>query len=111
MAARKLTYDPTGDDPGNKATFHLEQSGPIGEAEIERELLPFLYKYHPALEEASGRLKRQPGVRELLSHGPEFFLTPPDEGGISHFGGLRLPHDVKEEFLRELREIGWVVQE
>jgi hypothetical protein len=111
MPSRKLTFDPTGDEPGNKATFHLEQSGPIGESEIERELLPLLHKYHPALEAATGRLKQQPGISQLRHSGPEFFLTSPDAGGISHFGGLRLPYAVKDAFLSELRATGWEVRE
>jgi hypothetical protein len=111
VPSRKLTYDPSAGGPGGKATFHIEQLGPIGEAEIESELLPLLYKYHPALEDASGRLKQQPGVRELMSIGPEFFLTPPDDRGVSHFGGLRLPYAVKEAFVSELRASGWIVEE
>ena len=111
VPSRKLTYDPTDGAPGGKATFHLEQLGSIGEAEIERELLPFLYRYHPALEDTSGRLKQQPGIDRLIHEGPEFFLTPPDERGVSHFGGLRLPFDVKDAFLRDLRAGGWEVKE
>lgn len=111
MPSRKLTFDGTGGESGHKATFHLEQSGPIDEGEIERELLPLLYKYHPALDDTSGRLKQQPGVGHLMHSGPEFFLTPPDERGISHFGGLRVPYQVKDAFLSELRANGWDVRE
>ena len=91
--------------------FVLEQSGPIGEGEIERELLPFLYRHHPALEESSGRLKPKPGINRLIHSGPSFFLTKPDSGGVSHFGGLRLPPDVKDAFLHDLRSNGWEVEE
>lgn len=111
MPARKLTFDPTGYAPGNKAVFHLEQNGPLGEGEIEQELAPLLHKYHPALDDQSGKLKQQPGVRELVSLGPEFFLTPPDASGVSHFGGIRLPYKVKDAFLAELRANGWQVEE
>ena len=111
MPSRKLTFDPNGIGPADKATFRLEQSGPIGEAEIQGELLPLLYRYHPALEESTGRLKQEPGINRLMGLGPEFFLTSADEGGVSHFGGLRVPHDVKDALLGDLRANGWEVEE
>ena len=111
VPSRKLTFDPTFDAPSDKAAFRLEQLGPIGEAEIERELLPYVYRFHPALDDATGRLKQQPGVRELWSQGPEFFLTQPDERGVSHFGGLRVRFAIKDAFITELRAAGWVIEE
>ena len=91
--------------------FVLEQSGPIDEAEIERELLPLLYRHHQALEESSGRLKQEPGINRLRHSGPSFFLTGDDGGGVSHFGGLRLPRHVKDAFLHDLKLNGWEVEE
>lgn len=78
VPSRKPTYDPTADEPSGMVRFILEQSGPIDEAEIERELLPLLYRHHPALEESSGRLKQEHGVNRLMHSGPSFFLTGPD---------------------------------
>src|SRR5574341_1061900 len=111
MASRRLIRDLADSRPDGKVTYRLDPSGPVEEADIERELLPLLYRYHPALDDLSGRLKEQPGIRELVPLGPEFFLTPPDENGISRFGGVRLPADVRAEFLEELRTKGWLVEE
>jgi len=74
-------------------------------------LLPLLYRYHPALDDVTGKFKEQPGVRQLMPLGPEFFLSRPDEKGISRFGDVRLPSDVKLAFLEELRASGWVIEE
>jgi hypothetical protein len=111
MASRRLILDLADSRPDGKATYRLDQSGPIDEGDIARELLPLLYRYHPALDDVTGRLKEEPGVRQLMPLGPEFFLSPPDEMSISRFGGVRLPSEVRRPFLEELRASGWVIEE
>jgi len=109
MAARRLTCDPGASSDDGKVTFRLDASGSVDEGDIQRELMPVFYKLHPALDDATGRLKQQPDVRALLPLGPEFFLTSPDEHGFSHLGGIRVPVEAKDQFVRELRVLGWVV--
>jgi hypothetical protein len=111
MASRRLIRDLADPRPDGKVTFRLDQSGPIDEGDIERELLPLIYRYHPALDDVTGRLKEEPGVRQLMHLGPEFFLSPPNEMSTSRFGGVRLPEDVRRPFLEELRASGWVIEE
>jgi hypothetical protein len=111
MASRRLSRGLADSRPDGKVTYRLDASGPVEEGDIEKELLPLLYGHHPALEDLTGRLKEQPGIRELMPLGPEFFLAPPDEKGISRLGGVRLPADVRTEFLDKLRAKGWLIEE
>jgi len=111
MASRRLILDVSETRRDEKATYRLDPSGPVDEGDIERELLPLLYKYHPALDDVSGKLKQEPGVRDALALGPEFFLSAPDEEAISRFGGVRLPVATRDAFVRDLRASGWVIEE
>jgi hypothetical protein len=108
---RRLVRDPSADAGDGKVAFRVELSEGLDEGEVERQLLPLLYKFHPALDDTSGRLKQELGVRALMSKGPDFYLTEPDADGVSHFGGVRIPVQDQQSFLAELRALGWSVLE
>lgn len=110
MASRRLFCDPDTHTPEGKVTFRLDLSGTVGEGDIQSELLPIFYSLHPALDDESGRLKQQPDLRALLPLGPEFFLTNLDEQGVSHLGGIRIPASSKQQFVRKLLDLGWIVE-
>lgn len=111
MASRRLIRDSSESRTDGKVTYRLDPTGPIDEGSIEQELLPIVYRHHPALDDVTGRLKQRPGVRDLMVMGPELFLAQADQGGVSLLGGVRLPPSLRAAFLNDLKANGWVIEE
>jgi hypothetical protein len=109
MPIRRLVRDHHEVNTNGKLTYRLPEIE--GEKEIFEELMPLIYKFHPALDDTTGRLKQEPGIPENLLQGPELFLTSPDLDGFSHIGGIRIPENDTKLFLGDLRLLGWIIEE
>lgn len=109
MPTRRLIRDHHADNADGKLTYQLASFE--DEKEIFDELMPLIYKFHPALDETTGRLRQEPGSSGKLLLGPDLFLTDPDSNGFSHIGGIRIPEKDTQLFLDDLRLLGWSVEE
>lgn len=109
MPIRRLVRDHHAVNSHGKLTYLLPEID--GEKEIFEELMPLIYKFHPALDETTGQIKQEPGIPEELLQGPDLFLTSPDSDGFAHIGGIRIPEISAQLFLADLRLLGWVIEE
>jgi hypothetical protein len=103
MPSRKLRQKP----PENgRVRFALEGGGEVPEGEVASELTALVLAVDPALNSHTGRLvpgKRGSEIRTSL------FLTPPDDDGISHIGGIECAEADAEVVARHAKAGGYVV--
>jgi hypothetical protein len=103
MPSRKLRQNPA---ENGRVRFALEADGDVSEADVASELTAFVFAVDPALDSRTGRLipgKLGSEIRTSL------FLTPPDDRGISHVGGIECAQADAEVVARHAEAGGYVV--
>jgi hypothetical protein len=89
-----------------RVRFALEAGAEVSEADVASELTALVFAVDPALDSETGRLipgRRGSEIRTSL------FLTPPDDHGISHVGGIECAEADVEFVARHAQARGYVV--
>jgi hypothetical protein len=95
-------------DPDGRRLYEFARGGRIAESDLYVELLPYLYRFDPTLED-DGRAKAVPNRAELKKQAAELWLTEAGEDGVPHLGGVKLPPEAEAPFCEALRKKGYEI--
>lgn len=111
MLPRKLSLVSPEPDSHGKLLYALNASEGIEESDIANEFLRLVVKHSPGLDSKSGRLL--PGVKLLETYdaSPEVTFSAPDQDGVSHVEGIKIPVACKVAVLADLIALGYEIVE
>ncbi len=92
---------------GHRLFIAANQS--YNEEHLVSELTPFFNHADPAFDNETGRLRSGACDRQCFEAGPTWILSNPDEDGIRHRIGLRVPPKLLNTLITELLNHGYRV--